>query len=99
MSRHNTMIFESMRPPVAAEKGNTPLRAKNAKAVFKLADGSFEDRSGHRITKDQVVMNYTDDGRLQDSVWDNRHHVTPSHFNIKNSSYYKVSKAYCVAAQ
>ena len=94
MSRHNTMIFESMRPPVAAEKGNTPLRAKNAKAVFKLADGSFEDRSGHRITKDQVVMNYTDDGKLVDANWNNRHHVTPSLFNTKNHKHYKVSLSY-----
>lgn len=44
-------------------------------------------------------MNCTDDGRLQDSVWDNRHHVTPSHFNIKNSSYYKVIKMNCVAGE
>lgn len=39
MSRDNTMIFESMRPPVAAEKGNSPLRGKNVKKVFDLASG------------------------------------------------------------
>ena len=55
MSRHNTMIFSNMRPPVAAEKGNTPLRSKNAKQIFGLANGDYEDRSGQRITKDQVV--------------------------------------------
>mmetsp|Transcript_23568 Transcript_23568/g.31605 ORF Transcript_23568/g.31605 Transcript_23568/m.31605 type:complete len:107 (-) Transcript_23568:933-1253(-) len=89
MSRQNVMVFESMRPPVAADKGNTPLRSKNAKAIFKLANGNYEDRSGQRVTKDQVVLNYTDDGRLQDSAWNGRHHVTPSHFNFKNSRFYK----------
>ena len=69
MSRHNTMIFSNMRPPVAAEKGNTPLRSKNAKQIFGLANGDYEDRSGQRITKDQVVQNYTDDARLVDHVW------------------------------
>ena len=36
-------------------------------------------------------MNYTDDARLVDSFWDNRHHVTPSHFNVKNTKHFKVS--------
>ena len=81
-----------MRPPVAADKGNTPLRGKQSKMIFTLANGNYEDRSGHRVTKDQIVMNYTDDGNLQDSAWNNRHHVTPSHFNGKNIRYYKVNK-------
>ena len=80
-----------MRPPVAAEKGNTPLRGKKVQKIFELANGEYEDKSGYRITMDQVVQNYTDDARLQDSVWDQRHHITPSGFNNKNSKYYKVS--------
>jgi hypothetical protein len=49
------MVFQNMRPPVAAEHGNTPLRGKNVKNIFKLANGGYEDKSGYRITKDQVV--------------------------------------------
>ena len=52
MSRHNVMVFQNMRPPVAAEHGNTPLRGKNVKNIFKLANGGYEDKSGYRITKD-----------------------------------------------
>ena len=64
MSRHNVMIFHSMRPPVAAEQGNTPLRTKDANQVFRLVNSKFQDRSGQRVTKEQVVMNYTDGGAL-----------------------------------
>ena len=91
MSRHNTMIYENMRPPVASEAGETPLRGKGARQIFQLANGEFEDRSGFKITKDQVVMNYTDDGKLVDANWNSRHHVTPSLFNTKNHKHYKVS--------
>lgn len=55
MSRHNVMVFQNMRPPVAADKGNTPLRGRHAKRIFELASGEYEDRSGFRVTKDQVV--------------------------------------------
>jgi hypothetical protein len=41
-----------------------------------------------------VVANYTDDARLRDGNWNNRHHVTASHFNKANTSYYKVSLIY-----
>jgi len=34
-------------------------------------------------------MNYTDDGKLVDANWNNRHHVTPSLFNHKNHKHYK----------
>jgi len=97
MSKNNVMIYQNMRPPVAAEHGETPLRGKKAKDVFKLANGEFEDRSGHRITKDQVIMNYTDDGRLADSKWDGRHHVTPSAWNNVNHRFYKVSEFVTIA--
>ena len=52
MSRHNVMVFQSMRPPVASDYGNTPLRGKNAKRIFELANGDYEDKSGYRVTKD-----------------------------------------------
>ena len=91
MSKQNVMVFQNMRPPVAAERGHTPLRSKQAKVVFQLANVKFEDRSVHHVTKEQIVTNYTDDGNLQDSVWDRRHHVTPSYFNTKNTRFYKVN--------
>lgn len=91
MSKNNVMVYENLRPPVASDLGNTPLRGKNAEAVFQLASGEFEDRSGTRVTVDQIVQNYTDDGKLTDFNWNNRHHVTPSLFNSKNHKYYKVS--------
>ena len=93
MSRHNVMVFQNMRPPVAAEKGNTPLRGRQANEIFKLANGQYQDRSGSKVTMDQVVHNYTDDARLADSGWDHRHHISPSAWNNKNSRFYKVSAA------
>ena len=56
-----------------------------------MADGEIENESGVRITKEQVVKNYTDDARLTDVNWDGRHHVTASTFNGTNTKYYKVS--------
>ena len=55
MSRNNTMIFENMRPPVAAERGRSPLRGKNVKKVFGLANDKFESKSGMKISKELVV--------------------------------------------
>ena len=92
MSKNNTMIFANMRPPVAAENGETPLRGTKAHRLFDLANGEFEDRSGFKITKEQLVANYTDDARITDSNWNNRHHVSPSAFNSNNHKYYKVSQ-------
>ena len=81
MSKNNVMVFDNMRPPVAAINGETPLRGSKANRLFDLANGEFEDRSGHKITKEQVVRNYTDDARIADTNWNNRHHVCPSNFN------------------
>ena len=55
MSRQNVMIFSSLRPPVAADQGNSPLRGKNVKNIFELANGKYTDKAGYRITKDQIV--------------------------------------------
>jgi hypothetical protein len=60
--------------------------------VFKLADGTYQDKNGFKITKSAIVKNYTDDARLADITWNNRHHVTPSNFNSTNHKYYTVSK-------
>ena len=92
MSKNNVMIYEAMRPPVASHNGETPLRGKKAGRLFDLANGEFEDRSGFKITKEQVVQNYTDDARITDTKWNNRHHVCPSAFNSANHKYYKVSQ-------
>ena len=55
MSKNNVMVFNNMRPPVAAVNGETPLRGAKVNRLFDLANGEFEDRSGHKITKEQVV--------------------------------------------
>lgn len=56
--------------------------------MFKLADGTYQDKNGFKITKSAIVKNYTDDARLADITWNNRHHVTPSNFNSTNHKYY-----------
>lgn len=77
-----------MRPPVAAVDGNSPLRGKNAARVFSFASG-MRDPTGFKVTREQVVSNYTDDGKLADTRWNHRHHVTPSAFNDSNHIYHK----------
>ena len=94
MSKNNVMVFGEMRPPVAALDGQTPLRGKHVNKLIEMANGETQDANGYRITKEQVVANYTDDARLRDGNWNNRHHVTASHFNKANTSYYKVSLIY-----
>jgi hypothetical protein len=78
-----------MRPPVAAENGNSPLRGKNASRVFEFASG-MHDGSGFKPTNDKIVANFTDDGKLADTRWNNRHHITPSAFNGSNHTFSKI---------
>ena len=92
MSKNNVMVFNEMRPPVASHFGETPLRGKHVNKLIDLAQGEYADANGFRLTKEQVVKNYTDDARMSDPNWNNRHHVTPSHFNRTNHTYYKVRK-------
>jgi len=91
MSKNNVMVYAEMRPPVAAYNGETPLRGKHVRKLIELADGEYADAAGFRMSKEQVVKNYTDDARMADPNWNNRHHVTPSAFNKTNHNYYKVS--------
>ena len=92
MSKNNVMIYGEMRPPVAAHHGETPLRGKHVNKLIEMANSDFQDSNGFRLTKEQVTKNYTDDARLVDQNWNNRHHVTPSGFNSKNHGHYKVSQ-------
>lgn len=85
------MVFTEMRPPVAAEDGNSPLRGKNVNKLLDMAASEYADENGFRITKDTIMKNYTDDARMTDTNWNKRHHVTPSAFNGNNHKYYKVS--------
>jgi hypothetical protein len=78
-----------MRPPVAAEDGNSPLRGKNAQRVYAFASG-MRDQTGFKVTNDQVVQNFTDDGKLADTRWNNRHHITPSSYNGANHNFFKM---------
>ena len=89
----NYTVFKQMRPPVAIDgAGQSPIRTKKASEVFSMGEGNFQDRQGFKVTKEQIVKNQTDDGRLVDIDWNNRHHVNPSFFNSTNKSYYQVSK-------
>ena len=88
----NYFVFQQMRPPIAIEEtGKTPVRTKKAEKVFELGNGNYSDRKGLKITRNQIIQNQTDDGRLLDVEWNKRHHVSPSFFNNKNKSYYRVS--------
>lgn len=89
--KRSVMVFSELRPPVAAEDGKSPLRGKHVNKLFDLAQGEYQDGSGFRITKEQILKNYTDDARLVDKNWNHRHHVTPSQYNGANHKYYKVS--------
>lgn len=86
------MVFGEMRPPVASHYGETPLRGKHVNKLIDMAEGEYADANGYRLSKEQVVKNYTDDARMTDINWNNRHHVTASHFNKNNTKYYKVSQ-------
>ena len=87
----NYIVFKNMRPPVAIDsQGQSPIRTKKAQEIFKMGEAQFTDGSGYKITKEKIVMAQTDDGRLADVNWNNRHHVSPSHFNKQNKSYYQV---------
>ena len=86
------MVFKNLRPPIAIDNlGQSPLRTKSAKQTYQLGDGHYQDKNGYRITRDAIVKNQTDDGRLTDVHWNGRHHVNPSHFNDQNHPYYRVS--------
>jgi hypothetical protein len=34
-----------------------------------MGEGAYQDRQGFKITKEQIVKNQTDDGRLVDIDW------------------------------
>jgi hypothetical protein len=87
---HKVLIYKELRPPVAAEDGNSPVR-RLSKERFSLANGQYEDRLGFRVSREQLVASIGDDGKLVDLNWNGRHHVTNSQFNTKNVRFYKVS--------
>ena len=45
------MIFQEMRPPVAAINGETPLRGKHVNKLIEMANVEA-DSSGFRVSKD-----------------------------------------------
>jgi hypothetical protein len=50
----------------------------------------MKDPVGFKVTREQVVNNYTDDGKLVDTRWNSRHTITPSFYNGDNHNFYKV---------
>ena len=54
----NYAVFKQMRPPVAIDaNGNSPIRTKKAQQVFQIGEGDFHDRSGSKVTKEQIIKN------------------------------------------
>ena len=49
--KNNMMIFQEMRPPVAAINGETPLRGKHVNKLIEMANVEA-DSSGFRVSKD-----------------------------------------------
>jgi hypothetical protein len=83
-------IFTQMRPPVAAVECNSPLKTKMAQSQFRHAR-QMRDTSGFKVTKEVVLDNFTNDGRLVDTKWNGRHHVGPSLWNDTNHNFHRVS--------
>ena len=48
--KNNMMIFQEMRPPVAAINGETPLRGKHVNKLIEMANAEA-DASGFRVSK------------------------------------------------
>ena len=65
---YSSWVFKQMRPSVAIDsKGASAVRTKKAQYDFKMSDGGFHDRSGQKMSKEQIVKNQTVDGRLLDA--------------------------------
>lgn len=81
-------IYNEMRPPVASVEGVSPLRGKRGTSAFEIMDQAGRD--GFKITKEDVIKRYTDDGKLlQHERWNKRHQVTYSGFNNQNHRYFR----------
>lgn len=88
MPGNNYLVFTNLRPPVCIDdEDGVPLKSKNAKRSFKVTKGGLS--TDPKTLKKLLVQNLTDDGHLQDLKWDLRHHIHPSRYNTKNSTYYK----------
>ena len=86
------IVFKQMRPPVAIdETGRSPLRTHSAKRVFNIGEGGYADKTGLKISKQQIVESQTDDGVLSDTNWNARHHFHHSKCNEQSHNYYRVN--------
>jgi len=57
---------------VASIEGISPLRGKRGTSAFVIMDQASRD--GFKITKEDVIKRYTDDGKLVSSEkWNKRH--------------------------
>jgi len=79
--RNKVLVYKELRPPVAAIDGDSPLRNKLSRKVLEVANSTFQDSAGFRVSKEQLISNLTDDGKLIDYNWNKRHHVGQSQFN------------------
>jgi len=88
----NYIVFKNLRPPVCIDnEDGSPLRGRQPKNTFKMSHTpNVMDKSGAHVTKNMIVKQLTDDGHLEDRMWNLRHAIHPTAFNDKNSTYYKV---------
>ena len=49
--KNNMMVFQEMRPPVAAINGETPLRGKHVNKLIEMANAEG-DGTGFRVSKE-----------------------------------------------
>ena len=49
--KNNMMVFQEMRPPVAAINGETPLRGKHVNKLIEMANAEG-DGAGFRVSKE-----------------------------------------------
>jgi hypothetical protein len=78
---NKVLVYKELRPPVAAIDGESPLRNKLSRKVLEVANRTLEDNAGFRVSKEQLIANFTDDGKFIDHNWNRRHHVGHSQFN------------------
>ena len=88
----NYIVFKNLRPPVCIDSSDgSPLRGRQPKRTMRLSTSNHATREGFKVTKEMVVRQLTDDGHIEDSIWNKRHAIHPTAFNDKNSTFYKVN--------
>ena len=88
------VIDESERPPLVAYGGRSPSKSPAERArmsrEFAKQVGPYVN-SSHKGIFDGNVTPRSNQQKVGEQRWDQRHHVSPSQFNTENHIFYKVS--------